>query len=657
MKPEITEKEIALRKCYTELTEEDVALLKEVQPIVTAHLDELVEAFYSHLLRFEETKKILKDEDTVTRLKEAQKRYLTSLFSGDYGPEYAESRMHIGEIHYKIGLGIKWYLGAVHRYEWLLVGLIRKNSQIEEEKLLKVGRAICSALYLDTQWALEAYELAYAGELEKRLEELRVRVHQQAVVAELGQWALAGTDLPTIMNEVVTRTAQTLGVEYCKVLELLPDRDVFLLRTGVGWKEGLVGNATVGTETSSQAGYTLLSNGPVVVEDFGKERRFKMPPLLRDHGVVSGMSVVIRGKGRPFGVLGVHTTRPRVFTKKDINFLLAVANVLAMAIENNKAEGNLRRRLEELQIDHQTFEALSECVVLTDLDRKIIKVNPACVRLTGYTPEELIGQTPKLFRSKETPPYVFTEIGTALVKKGEWSGEVVNRRRDGTLWNCHLYIRTFKDLDGIPRGYVGLMMDVTEQKRQVELLERQARDMVALHKLLQGQYEETIYMFAMACEAKDETTGNHVRRIREYSTAIARELGLSEELAEEIGISSILHDVGKIHIPDRILMKPGPLTPEEREVMKTHTVAGEKILYSEFFQVARNIAMCHHENYDGTGYPRGLKGAEIPIEARITKLADVFDALTSKRPYKPAWSEEKALERGLICQTLIYWAR
>ncbi len=104
-------------------------------------------------------------------------------------------------------------------------------------------------------------------------------------------------------------------------------------------------------------------------------------------------------------------------------------------------------------------------------------------------------------------------------------------------------------------------------------------------------------------------------------------------------------------------MKPGPLTPEEREVMKTHTVAGEKILYSEFFQVARNSAMCHHENYDGTGYPRGLKGAEIPIEARITKLADVFDALTSKRPYKPAWSEEKALERGLICQTLIYWAR
>ncbi|MBI5124634.1 MAG: hypothetical protein HZA70_00190, partial [Planctomycetes bacterium] len=103
MRPEIAQKEIALLKCYTELTEEDVALLREVRPIVIAHLDELVDAFYSHLLRFEETKKILKDEATVNRLKEAQKRYLTSLFSGEYGPEYVESRMRIGEIHYKIG--------------------------------------------------------------------------------------------------------------------------------------------------------------------------------------------------------------------------------------------------------------------------------------------------------------------------------------------------------------------------------------------------------------------------------------------------------------------------------------------------------------------------------------------------------------------------
>ncbi|HHT9155548.1 MAG TPA: HD-GYP domain-containing protein, partial [Candidatus Tripitaka sp. YC43] len=194
-----------------------------------------------------------------------------------------------------------------------------------------------------------------------------------------------------------------------------------------------------------------------------------------------------------------------------------------------------------------------------------------------------------------------------------------------------------------PRGYIGLMRDTTEDKRRVELLGRHARDMETLHHRIQGLFEETIYMFAMACEEKDEVTGDHVRRVREYSTTIARELGLTEELAEEIGLSSILHDVGKINTPEGILRKPGPLTPEEREVMKEHALAGGKILFGESFQTARNIAMCHHEDWDGTGYPKGLKGADIPIEARIARVADVFDALTTRRPYKPAWSEEQAM--------------
>jgi putative two-component system response regulator len=102
--------------------------------------------------------------------------------------------------------------------------------------------------------------------------------------------------------------------------------------------------------------------------------------------------------------------------------------------------------------------------------------------------------------------------------------------------------------------------------------------------------------------------------------------------------------VGKINTPESILRKPGRLTPEEWEVMKAHSPAGGKILFGESFQTARNIAMYHHENWDGTGYPKGLKGAEIPVEARIAQVADVFDALTTRRPYKPAWSEEKSLE-------------
>ncbi|MCH7989769.1 MAG: PAS domain S-box protein [Planctomycetes bacterium] len=171
---------------------------------------------------------------------------------------------------------------------------------------------------------------------------LRTREQQQAVVAKLGQEALAGMDLSKLMNKIVYFLAKTLNVEYCKVLKLLPDGKSLLLRSGVGWKDGLVGRATVPAGKDSQAGYTLHSGEPVVVENLRTEKRFHGPGLLFDHGVVSGMSVIIAGYDVPFGVLGVHTTRIRSFTKDDINFLVAMANLLAEAIQRKRSEEDLR---------------------------------------------------------------------------------------------------------------------------------------------------------------------------------------------------------------------------------------------------------------------------------------------------------------------------
>ncbi len=171
---------------------------------------------------------------------------------------------------------------------------------------------------------------------------LRLRVRQQAAIAELGHRALGGERLETLLDHAVAVVAETLDMDYCKVLELLPERNELLLRTGVGWKPGLVGNATVDTGADSQAGYTLVSNEPVIVDDLRAETRFSGPKLLSEHGVVSGMSTVICGKDRPFGVLGVHTTARRKFSREDTHFLSAVANVLADAIERSNAEDQLR---------------------------------------------------------------------------------------------------------------------------------------------------------------------------------------------------------------------------------------------------------------------------------------------------------------------------
>ncbi len=178
----------------------------------------------------------------------------------------------------------------------------------------------------------------------KRVEaEMHSRVRQQAVVVRLGQLALVGADLPALMEELVALAARTLKVEFCGILELSPDGRVFLLRAGYGWKEGNVGRATVKATAETQAGYTLLLGEPVVVEDIRRTPQFKQSTLLYEHGAVSGISVVIYGSERPFGVLSAFATIRRKFAPNDISFLQAVSNVLAAAIERKRTEEALQQ--------------------------------------------------------------------------------------------------------------------------------------------------------------------------------------------------------------------------------------------------------------------------------------------------------------------------
>ncbi len=178
------------------------------------------------------------------------------------------------------------------------------------------------------------------------------------------------------------------------------------------------------------------------------------------------------------------------------------------------------------------------------------------------------------------------------------------------------------------------------ENRSAELEER----VRAATRELHAAHMEAIYMLAVASEAHDPDTGVHVRRIQKYAYRLARALGLPMDEAERIGYSAILHDVGKTAVPDSILRKPGPLTAAEWDIMKGHTLTGEHILArNAFFDVARQIARSHHENWDGTGYPDGLSDVRIPLAARIVRVADVYDALTTARAYKPAWKPEEAI--------------
>lgn len=239
----------------------------------------------------------------------------------------------------------------MHEFEWTLIHKSGQRIPVEAAAgTIEVGGKVESiGIFCDR------------SEQERLEDELKTRTLQQAAVVELGQRALAGGELSELMDRAVSVLTRTLDVEFARVLELAPDGRGFIVRAGVGWEQAPGGHVTVDARLRSQAGFTLISDMPIIVEDFGSEARFPNPPL--DGGVTSGMSVLIRGDERPWGVLCTHTVHHRRFSRDDVHFLQAVANVLAEAILGKGVQDALRRAGDRERELREELEAHSRVVV------------------------------------------------------------------------------------------------------------------------------------------------------------------------------------------------------------------------------------------------------------------------------------------------------
>ncbi|UTJ07095.1 PAS domain S-box protein [Arcobacter roscoffensis] len=297
--------------------------------------------------------------------------------------------------------------------------------------------------------------------------------------------------------------------------------------------------------------------------------------------------------------------------------------------ENYKTTKSLK---ESISIAKTYQEAIdnSNMIIKIDKNRKIKSVNDAFCRVSKYEKSDLEGKDYTILKSPDISNREYenfiNEMFDTLAEGKTWKGKVSNIGKDGKNFHCNTYVIPLKNNDGDIYEYMGIRHDITKIEN--------------LHKELEDTQRELIYRLGEVGETRSKETGNHVKRVALYSKLLAKKSGLSENDINRIYTASPMHDIGKIGIPDSILNKPDKLDDNEWDIMRTHSSLGYNILKSSsrpILQAAAIISLTHHEKWDGTGYPNGLKGDAIHIFGRITAIADVFDALGSKRVYKQAW--------------------
>lgn len=336
--------------------------------------------------------------------------------------------------------------------------------------------------------------------------------------------------------------------------------------------------------------------------------------------------------GTIFPLLNIHLT-PQLDVAPLTN---AIANIIIFW-------GLLRYRIFDIAPmgRDRMFEAMVDPVVILDNQHLVVDINTAMLALLDRKAVDVIGQPAKqIFANSPIPIKLYTHVSYA---RAETTFDIRGKPvyYEMTVWPIH---DSRKNMTG--RIYIAhditALKELERELRELNMdLEHRVRERT--HQLAEA-YDTTLEGWAKALELRDKETEGHSRRVTETTVAVARAMGVAEENLEHIRRGAILHDIGKMGIPDEILRKEGPLTDEKREIIRKHPeTAFELLKLIPFLKNALDIPYCHHEKWDGSGYPRGLQKFEIPLSARIFAIVDVWDALSSDRPYRQAMSREQTI--------------
>jgi len=315
-----------------------------------------------------------------------------------------------------------------------------------------------------------------------------------------------------------------------------------------------------------------------------------------------------------------------------------------------EVEAALRRSETEARKLAMVAQKTDNAVIITDAGGRIEWVNDGFTRITGYSLDEVVGRKPGQFLQGPGTDRETVARMRARINRGEgFVGEVINYSKSGRLYWLSIDLQPIRDELGTLTHFIAIESDLTERK-QAEIALRLSHDELEARVAertaeLVAAYDATIGGWSRALDLRDRETEGHSRRVTEMSMRLARAMSVPEADLADMRRGAMLHDIGKMGIPDAILLKPGKLTEEEWEVMRRHpSYAHEWLRPIAFLRKALEIPRSHHEKWDGSGYPDGLAREQIPLAARIFAAVDIWDALRSDRPYRAGWPEGRVIE-------------
>ncbi len=671
--------EVARRKAFLEFGEQDVALLTELHEQFAGDAGFFVDAFYAHLLSFEELGGLLRDEATLDRLKRAQTAYFSQLTAGDYGEEYIQNRLHVGAAHERVGLEPKWYIGAYCKYLALMLPRIAQIAKDRNSGRAETVLALLKIVFLDMGIAIDAYINAHQQALQR----------QSTQISALNQIAVAISSTlgwQELLDRIMRSGIALTGSKAACLAFYDEDRHCFGEWHTQGLSDHFVKNMSFRPRgLASKA----LASGRHILSNDHPETGHKLSELTRREGVLCFLCLPFVSHTHPLGVLYLYRDDRDTFLPEEIELLATFAHLAAIAAENTRLHtstvklaatdaltGLLNRRAldERLKIEQQRTQRYGKAfsLLLLDIDH-FKKTNDSHGHVAGDAVLKafaaiLVQQTRDL---DSVARYGGEEFVVVLPETAGGGAKVVAERIRKAVSSTPFALPDGHEIDitvsiGIAcfphsAGNIEAMLERADQA--LYLAKNTGRNRISLYQeLLQAELEqdpgrivqllnessENAKAVATAVNMKTIHLRDHADLVERFALRLGKKLKLPAADLHTLGLAAVLHGVGYASIPESVLNQREAFTVDEWKAIQQHPVTGAALLEQvPALRDAAWVVRCHHERHDGGGYPDKLRGEAIPYLARILSVADAYCAMTSDRPQRRAMKPREA--RAILC--------